>query len=65
MTIHIEPYANRFFAIYVDGALLAVTVYKNGARAIGAKLEAMETAHQVVAEAEAIATCASQKEATP
>lgn len=32
--VHIDRYGNRNFAVYLDGELLAVTVYKKGARAI-------------------------------
>ena len=36
-----DGYATRYWAIYVDSELLAVTVYRNGARAIADKLVQM------------------------
>ena len=32
--ITIEKYGNRFWAVYRDGELLCVTVYKRGAEAV-------------------------------
>ena len=32
--VEVKPYGNRFFAVYVDGQLLSVTVYRKGARAV-------------------------------
>ena len=40
--IHIDHYPNsRFWAIYLDGELLAVTVYKKGALAIAAAIQGL------------------------
>ena len=36
--VEVKPYGNRFFAVYVDGELLCVTVYKKGATAVEAML---------------------------
>jgi hypothetical protein len=39
MIITVTRYrSSRYFAVYVDGELLAVTVYKKGAEAIRARL---------------------------
>jgi len=37
----IEKYGNRNWAVRIDGELLAVTVYRKGARAIVALIERM------------------------
>jgi hypothetical protein len=34
MEIKIEKYGSRFWAVYVDGELLCVTVYRKGAVAV-------------------------------
>lgn len=39
MKIEVAKYTDRFFAVYVDGELLAVTVYRKGAVAIKNFLE--------------------------
>ncbi len=39
----IDKYTERFFAVYSDNDLVAVTVYKKGAQAIKEKLEKLET----------------------
>ena len=36
--ITIEPYGNRYWAVYINGQLLAVTVYKKGALAVQAAM---------------------------
>ncbi len=38
----IDKYAERFFAVYSDNDLVAVTVYKKGAQAIKERLEKLE-----------------------
>lgn len=39
MNLHITKYGNRNWAVWIGGELLAVTVYKKGARAIVTLLE--------------------------
>jgi hypothetical protein len=39
--IRIAKYNSRFWAIYLDGELLAVTVYKKGALAIAAAIQGL------------------------
>jgi hypothetical protein len=36
--IEIRRYGHRYWAVYLKGELLAVTVYKKGARAVAAAL---------------------------
>jgi hypothetical protein len=48
MKIEIARYGNRFWAIYRNGELLAVTVYKKGAIAIRDALIAAATANSVL-----------------
>ena len=43
MNTTIEKYGNRNWAVRIDGELLAVTVYKKGAKAIVEFLERMTT----------------------
>ena len=38
----IDRYSERFFAVYSDNDLVAVTVYKKGAHAIKERLEKLE-----------------------
>ncbi len=38
----IDKYTERFFAVYSDNELIAVTVYKKGAREIKERLEKLE-----------------------
>jgi len=42
MSIAIQKYGARYFAVYVDGELLAVTVYRKGAEAVAARLHDSE-----------------------
>lgn len=41
--IEIQRYGNRNWAVYFAGELLAVTVYKKGAKAVAAKIEELMT----------------------
>lgn len=50
MSIAIHKYGARFFAVYVNGELLAVTVYRKGAEAVAARLREMECGTLCVAE---------------
>jgi hypothetical protein len=52
MTSTIEKYGNRNWAVKIDGVLLAVTVYKKGARAIVEFIEQMVIAKQEASESE-------------
>ena len=38
MNVSVQKYGARFFAVYVDGELLAVTVYRKGAETVAAWL---------------------------
>jgi hypothetical protein len=38
MELEIERYGRRYWAVYEDGLLLCVTVYKKGARAVIARI---------------------------
>jgi hypothetical protein len=38
----IEPYGNRFFALYDGGELVCVTVYKKGAREVKRRIEELK-----------------------
>ena len=38
MNVHVTRYGSRNWAVWIDGDLLAVTVYRKGARAIQATL---------------------------
>ncbi len=38
MNVHVTRYGSRNWAVWIDGELLAVTVYRKGARAIQATL---------------------------
>ena len=46
LSIEITKYGNRNWAVYLDGQLLAVTVYKKGALAIRATLLGFQAAAQ-------------------
>ena len=46
MSSTIEKYGNRNWAVKIDGVLLAVTVYKKGARAIVEYIERLIIAKQ-------------------
>lgn len=48
----IEKYGNRNWAVKIDGVLLAVTVYKKGARAIVEYIERLVIAKQEAPESE-------------
>ena len=50
MNSTIEKYGNRNWAVKIDGVLLAVTVYKKGARAIVEYIERLVIAKQEVPE---------------
>lgn len=50
MSVAIRKYGARFFAVYVNGELLAVTVYRKGAKAVAARLCDMESETLCVAE---------------
>ena len=50
MSVAIRKYGARFFAVYVNGELLAVTVYRKGAKAVAARLSEMESETLCVAE---------------
>ena len=40
--IAIEPYGDRYFALYEDGALIAVCCYRKGAEAVKQRLQELE-----------------------
>ena len=42
MSVAIRKYGARFFAVYVNGELLAVTVYRKGAEAVAARLREID-----------------------
>jgi hypothetical protein len=44
----IERYGRRFWAVYEDGKLLCVTVYKKGAVAVVRRIAGAEVAEQAV-----------------
>ena len=50
MSVAIRKYGARFFAVYVNGELLAVTVYRKGAEAVAARLREMDYQSLCVAE---------------
>lgn len=52
MNSSIEKYGNRNWAVKIDGVLLAVTVYKKGARAIVEYIERLIIAKQEAPESE-------------
>ena len=52
MNSTIEKYGNRNWAVKIDGVLLAVTVYKKGARAVVEFIERMAIAKQEATESE-------------
>lgn len=48
--IAVEPYRHtRYWAVYEDGELLCVAVYKKGARAVKARLDRAERAERQIA----------------
>lgn len=50
MSIAIRKYGARFFAVYVNGELLAVTVYRKGAEAVAARLRELDCGTLLAAE---------------
>jgi hypothetical protein len=43
--VTITKYGQRYWAVWLDGELLAVTLYKKGARAITAAITTLSTHH--------------------
>ena len=43
MNVEITKYGDRYWAVWLDGKLLAVVVYKKGARAIGETITKLTT----------------------
>ena len=43
--LSITKYGQRYWAVWLDGDLLAVTLYKKGARAITAAITTLSTHH--------------------
>ena len=43
--LSITKYGQRYWAVWLDGELLAVTLYKKGARAITAAITTLSTPH--------------------
>jgi len=43
--LSITKYGQRYWAVWLDGELLAVTLYKKGARAISAAITTFSTHH--------------------
>ena len=43
--VTITKYGSRYWAVWLDGELLAVTLYKKGARAITAAITTLSTPH--------------------
>ena len=41
----ITKYGSRYWAVWLDGQLLAVTLYKKGARAVTAAITTLSTHH--------------------
>lgn len=50
MSATVRKYGARFFAVYVNGELLAVTVYRKGAEAVVARLRELDSGTLRVAE---------------
>jgi len=44
--LSITKYGQRYWAVWLDGELLAVTLYKKGARAITAAITMISTHHE-------------------
>jgi uncharacterized membrane protein YbaN (DUF454 family) len=42
LSVAVSRYGSRHFAVYVNGELLAVTVYRKGAEAVAARLREMD-----------------------
>ena len=41
----ITKYGTRYWAVWIDGQLLAVTLYKKGARSVASAITTLSTSH--------------------